>query len=501
MIKDTGKKQNIAIVGLDGCSYDYLYKLFRTTNLPIMKYIYENSIRRKLFAFPPCTPPSWSSIMSGVNPGKHGIYDFVKIINDNIKLVTSIDLHHPRLFEVLAMNNIKSLVINPIPSYPLIMRSRYLYQLTHLFFAPKTEYSPSSFSKYIRFIKGINGKPPNKDLDAILDWSITVLSSYIEMINEILNNEEFSLFWLTLPFPDIILHKTSSSEIFEKTIDSREIELFQIIDKILRIIISHYDTIILVSDHGFKNYKRVIEVNSLLYKLGLAKPAIDDTSSNRSRMSSLILKMMEAPIFKKQFIREFVKLLSKRIFGKNIKMPLRPVDTHHSIAYMPDIWSYGIYVKDKCKIPIIVDALSSIKGIKKIYLKDELFSGPFIRDSYDIYIYPDFDKGYTLGSKYISTIIEKERNVNSHHPIGIFIIFTKMEKTYNYEMIPDPIPNYLVGGIILSHYDIPLPSSIDGLNILYKIFGIKQTTDAYISRWEIIKKLVSKRTIKKTGMY
>ena len=47
-----------------------------------------------------------------------------------------------------------------------------------------------------------------------------------------------------------------------------------------------------------KTIKELHRLIHYLYKLGLAKPAIDDTSSNRSRMNSLILKLMKHPYLK-----------------------------------------------------------------------------------------------------------------------------------------------------------------------------------------------------------
>ena len=73
-------------------------------------------------AFPSMTFPSRVSIMTCVNPEKHGIFNFSYIDRVNkmhldFKLFHALHVEHPRILEILAMVNRRSFIIEAIPGY------------------------------------------------------------------------------------------------------------------------------------------------------------------------------------------------------------------------------------------------------------------------------------------------------------------------------------------------------------------------------------------------
>ncbi|HDS31197.1 MAG TPA: hypothetical protein ENN67_09155, partial [Firmicutes bacterium] len=75
--KSEGKR--LVIIGLDGASFNYLDPILESGSLPNFKEFFTNGVRAKcLSTIPPLTPPAWSTMMTGVNPGKHGIFDFLQ---------------------------------------------------------------------------------------------------------------------------------------------------------------------------------------------------------------------------------------------------------------------------------------------------------------------------------------------------------------------------------------------------------------------------------------
>jgi len=71
-------------IGLDGSTFTVLGPM--TTDLPgigvtmpfLKKFMEEGSIAKLKSTPNPLTPPAWVSIMTGKNPGAHGVYDFVR---------------------------------------------------------------------------------------------------------------------------------------------------------------------------------------------------------------------------------------------------------------------------------------------------------------------------------------------------------------------------------------------------------------------------------------
>ena len=69
------------VLGLDCASWRLLN--FFSCNLSNINFIKEKGLYGTLdTGIPPSTPPSWTTLSTGVNPGKHGIYGFTKIKKD-----------------------------------------------------------------------------------------------------------------------------------------------------------------------------------------------------------------------------------------------------------------------------------------------------------------------------------------------------------------------------------------------------------------------------------
>jgi len=69
----------LLIIGLDGATWDLLDPWIAQGRLPHLARLRRSSAWGPLASTtPPATLPSWSTFMTGVNPGKHGIFDFTR---------------------------------------------------------------------------------------------------------------------------------------------------------------------------------------------------------------------------------------------------------------------------------------------------------------------------------------------------------------------------------------------------------------------------------------
>lgn len=65
------------MLGIDGITFNVLDPAFEAGHMPNYKRLLESGASGKLTStVPPYTPPGWTSIFTGVNPGKHGIFGF-----------------------------------------------------------------------------------------------------------------------------------------------------------------------------------------------------------------------------------------------------------------------------------------------------------------------------------------------------------------------------------------------------------------------------------------
>src|ERR1051325_11049576 len=69
----------LLVIGLDGASFNVLDPLIERGLLPNIGALIARGARAELeTTFPPITAVAWSSFMTGKNPGKHGIFEFVR---------------------------------------------------------------------------------------------------------------------------------------------------------------------------------------------------------------------------------------------------------------------------------------------------------------------------------------------------------------------------------------------------------------------------------------
>jgi predicted AlkP superfamily phosphohydrolase/phosphomutase len=67
----------LVVLGLDGATFDVVLPWVQAGKLPHFACLLNRGISGRLRStVPPMSPPAWNSFMTGMNPGKHGIYDF-----------------------------------------------------------------------------------------------------------------------------------------------------------------------------------------------------------------------------------------------------------------------------------------------------------------------------------------------------------------------------------------------------------------------------------------
>ena len=70
--------KNVFLIGWDGATFDIIEPLIAQGRLPNIASLMQSGAWGRLEStIPPLTPVAWTSISTGVNPGKHGIYDAI----------------------------------------------------------------------------------------------------------------------------------------------------------------------------------------------------------------------------------------------------------------------------------------------------------------------------------------------------------------------------------------------------------------------------------------
>lgn len=72
-------KKSVLVIGLDGATLDVIRSWVEAGELPTFQKLLTEGVSGPLKSvMPPQSPAAWTSFMTGVNPGKHGTFDFVR---------------------------------------------------------------------------------------------------------------------------------------------------------------------------------------------------------------------------------------------------------------------------------------------------------------------------------------------------------------------------------------------------------------------------------------
>ncbi|PSP54486.1 phosphodiesterase [Halobacteriales archaeon QS_1_67_19] len=108
------------LVGLDAACLPVLRPLFDDGEVPNLESIFETGASGRLESqIPPWTASAWPSLYTGTNPGKHGVFDFLRFDGYEWDIVNATDVRRRTLWEYLDEEGMTSVVVNaPVTSPP-----------------------------------------------------------------------------------------------------------------------------------------------------------------------------------------------------------------------------------------------------------------------------------------------------------------------------------------------------------------------------------------------
>lgn len=107
------------VIGLDGVCLPVLDPLIKEGEVPNIETLSGRSAVAPLKSqLPPWTPSAWPSIYTGVNPGKHGVYDFLHFDGYNWDVVNRSLVKEFAVWELLSQHELTSVIVNVPVTHP-----------------------------------------------------------------------------------------------------------------------------------------------------------------------------------------------------------------------------------------------------------------------------------------------------------------------------------------------------------------------------------------------
>jgi predicted AlkP superfamily phosphohydrolase/phosphomutase len=283
--KQSSKKA--CVVGLDGVPHSMLTRFMDSGVMPNLRDIVSKGrIASMSVTLPEISSVSWSSFMTGKNPGEHGIFGFTDLQDGTYK--TSFpsfrDLKCDTMWDRLGEAKMKSVVINQPATYP----ARPIHgALVSGFVAVQLERSVFP-SKYLRLARDLNYEidvdaTEVRDQPAVLFRALgELLDSRRRMMDALWDAEEWNLMEVIVTGTDRLHHfiwdayEDESHEHHEgflnyyRTVDDFIGHVYEKFEK-SNAGTDSCDNFFLLSDHGFCQTKKEVYANTVLSELGYLK--------------------------------------------------------------------------------------------------------------------------------------------------------------------------------------------------------------------------------------
>lgn len=520
-------KNNLIIIGLDGCTWDILIPMVKNGYMPSLKKLVDQGVYGQLKStIPPVTGGAWLSLATGKTPGKTGKIDFLnKKDNENFLLpIHSKDFkslqpfwkyieeeglkigifNYPLLFPPYEINGFMVSGIGcsskEIVSFPRLLKKE-LEVLTGKAYKIAIDYHKEKYSDLEIFTKEV-------------DEFIEIFEQYVLYI---INIKHIDFLMLIFSVTDWVQHRMW--HLLDKThpfYDSKLankwnkwiIDFWKKIDKIINNILKNIDnstSIMLVSDHGFGPNTKSFNLAIWLEKKGY----LFRQSKNHNKINNFINKSTGI-IAQTKIAKAIPNKVRKNFYGKFNPQISYKINFNKSKAFClgHTIPFGGIYInkkfndtenikncliKDLQKLPqeINKDIDVTIFDTNKIYNGERVKNLPniiFTIDEWSCIIKENIFKGQIFEEKPFSP-----RHTGSHRLNGIFLAYGKDIKK---GLKLDNATIYDIAPTVLSYFDIPIPDDMDG-KVLFEIYEKNKLIKNKLNSIKNIEKKKLKTSIRK----
>ncbi|MBC7224594.1 MAG: alkaline phosphatase family protein, partial [Anaerolineae bacterium] len=118
---DRSPAPRVLVLGLDGGDWRVLEPLVAQGRMPNLGRLLERGVRGGLAStVPPVTAPAWASFLTGVNPGKHGVFAFQRSLDQDLDRgwVNGAAIRAPKLWHYLEGQGVRCAFVNVPMTYP-----------------------------------------------------------------------------------------------------------------------------------------------------------------------------------------------------------------------------------------------------------------------------------------------------------------------------------------------------------------------------------------------
>lgn len=405
----------LLVVGLDGATFDLLRSWMEAGALPTFRSLMESGASGILMStIPPLTPPAWVSSVTGVNPGKHGVFDFITNKGDyRPRPIRSSDWCVEPIWLQLGREGFRVGVVNFPAAYPPFEVSGFM--LTGLLTptgATDSVYPVALAGQIKRAVLDENNlvygnhRAFLKDLQRVTRLQTATAQHLANRFNvEFLQVIYDGVDRLQHYFWHFIHEAATEAETI--------LQHYQCLDQAVATLLSSFPSpryVVIYSDHGFGPLYRCVHVENVLADLGLLKWR-DEAALSMPRWQKVWTKRrIESLAYKLGFgstLKRWLPQSWKNALPDEPIQPYRHVDWSGTKAYFASMSAQSIRVNLNGREPAgivapeeyesvrqqvieglmqLTDPLTAQPVIDRVYRREEIYHGPWVEQADDLIV-------------------------------------------------------------------------------------------------------------------
>ena len=492
---------NVMVIGWDGATFDLLKPWIEAGELPNLERLMDEGVHGRLRSVPNMNSgPAWTTVATGLNPGKHGVYGLVGFTEGSYRLrpLNAADRHGRTIWQRLSQAGKRMVIMNLPITYPAEPVNGLLIAGGD---APSTSSPQFSYPEHL--IEEIDSQVPDYILAARLDGLIRAgkkqeaLDRVHQMIEGrtraalyLMDREDWDLFFVLFTASDSVQHFFWEDMTGNGRYRDAILGVYRHLDEALGILQSQAGeetTTILLSDHGFGP----IQLGRLYVIDFLARLGVLERRVQRNQRTALLRWMflqLEKTLsnrMKEWLLQHFPGLHERALAGlwvDQVDWSATRAFTMHGSSHVwintCERWPQGIVASREEYEAIIgqvervleqtVDVETGQPAVEAVHRRKELYHGPFMDQAPDLLI--DWTEApcqaglawYGEGESIIaSRPVEFRRHpINgSHRPLGIFVA---SGTPYRRGATIEGATLYDIAPTLLHLLDHPIPTTFDG---------------------------------------